>query len=123
MKVKFIKKQLDKNYRGYPRGTGFDDIMDIGEGFFVYGLQFIDNEISIFIYIYPKMDQLVWIPLELFEIIDDKIPGCWRVQQGYGESIYFFPDIFFSERFLENFSDSEPRERAEFEAFRKIYEK
>ena len=69
------------------------------------------------------MDHLGWIPFELFEIIDDKIPDCWRIQQGSGKKLYFLPDILSQDDFLENFSEYEPKERAKFEAFRKIYEK
>lgn len=125
MKVKCIKTQLENNYGAYKAKDTFDDVMDIGDEFFVYGLEFDSkyHNAEVCIYLYPKMDHLGWIPFELFEIIDDKIPDCWRIQQGYGKKLYFLPDILSQDDFLENFSEYEPKERAEFEAFRKIYEK
>ena len=125
MKVKCIKTQLENNYGTYKAKDTFDDVMDIGDEFFVYGLEFDSkyHNAGVYIYLYPKMDHLVWIPLELFEIIDNKIPDCWEIEQYPNNNIAFYADILLQDDFLENFSEYEPKERAEFQAFKKIYEK
>ena len=96
------------------------DYIKVGTIFPVYGLEF-DKGI-LYVCIFFDERHLLSVPLELFEVVDNKIPSLWNFGIGkYGE-VTLWPEMFHEENFLENFAEYEKDERERFKSLRATIE-
>jgi len=110
MKVKCIKTSIKNNS---PRiiNRDVEGYLTVGDIFFVYGLRF-DGAIT-YIYLYEG-EHLIEVPLELFEIIDNRVEKSWIIKYNIDGDCTFWPELFYENNFLENFVDREKEERDKF---------
>jgi hypothetical protein len=121
MKVICIKTVINKPDKGISN-MDMTDYLKVGTIFWVYGLEFQNN--TFYIYIFDG-NHLLPVPIELFEIIDNKVPDVWQVKiqnSAYGPVINLLPELFYQENFWENFTEYEQVERDKFQLLRKVIE-
>ncbi len=119
MKVKLIKTKIER-FDKRIANADIRDSIEIGAVYWVYGISI--TELATYIFIYWDDRHLRQVPLELFEIVDDKIPPTWHIRQRANSTIDLFPIEFHDEYFLENFAEWEKKERRQFEEIRKLIE-
>ncbi len=122
MKVKCIKTVISKPDKSITNDdvTGY---LKVGTIFWVYGIEFANNIVYVYVYGIENFEHLLQVPLELFEIIDNTIPEVWLFGiQKYG-GVTLWPKMFYEKDFWENFTDHQKDERNRFESLRKIIEK
>lgn len=113
MKVKCIKTAINK-LNDSVINDDMSNYLSIGSLFEVYGIRFSKNLVYVYIF---NDDHLFEVPLEFFEIVDDKVPNELKVK-AWNEELTLWPNLFYKEGFLENFAEREVLERALFEDLR-----
>jgi hypothetical protein len=114
MKVKCIKTSVDKisihiiihDMNGY---------LSVGRLFDVYGIRFLKG--VIYVYIFDD-NHLFEVPIELFEVVIDKVSSEWVIKVWSNDEITLWPELFYQDDFLENFAEREFNERKMFESLR-----
>jgi len=117
MKVKCIKTSVSNTDKNIINGD-MNEYLKIDLLFWVYGINFSKG--ITYCYIFNEQ-HLFEVPLELFEIVDDKIPSEWAIRIRNGD-VTLWPKLFYQEEFLENFAEREIAERNEFLALQKQVE-
>ena len=110
MKLKCIKTSIT-NPDITVTNSDMEGYLVIGELFLVYGIRFYEN--TTYVYIFNDR-HLFEVPIELFEVIDDKVPDKWRIRIEDGGNVTMWPDLFYKDKFLENFAEHELKERELF---------
>ena len=114
MKVKCIKLSVDNPNKFVINGE-MKGYLKLNKINIVYGISF-SKGIGYF-YIFNDR-HLIEVPMELFEVVDNSLPDNLHLKiSEYGE-ITLYPELFYSEWFLDKFSDYEPEERRLFEELR-----
>ncbi|OFX44941.1 MAG: hypothetical protein A2W95_08190 [Bacteroidetes bacterium GWA2_40_14] len=119
MKVKCIKTSLAKS-NNYIVNNKMDEYLLVGSLFWVFGMRFLKGIVYIYIF---NSEHLFEVPIELFEVVDNKLSNEWRVKICNNDEITLWPDLFYKEGFIENFAERESYERELFESLRIEIEK
>lgn len=114
MKIKCIKSSVD-----YPNmditNANMKEYLVIGAIFWVFGIRFFKS--ITYVYIFDG-NHLFEVPIELFEVVDHKVSSEWSIKVWENDEITLWPDLFYQDGFLENFSERELGERKLFEGLR-----
>jgi len=119
MVVRCIKTSIDAD-DPYIINRDMRDFLRIGDEYIVYGIRMKLNK-SIYFMVFDG-NHLVEVPSPMFEIIDGRVSSLWVVQNE-GDNIRLWPELFYEDDFLENFSEWEDRERKKFEKLKQYFEK
>jgi len=76
MKVKCIKTSLAKS-NNYIVNNKMDEYLLVGSLFWVFGMRFLKGIVYIYIF---NSEHLFEVPIELFEVVDNKLSNEWRVK-------------------------------------------
>lgn len=118
MKIRCVKTSIDKSDRSIIN-CDMEGYLSVGSIFCVYGMRFLKNVTYFYIF---NNEHLIEIPLELFEVIDNHVPGEWKIKIWMSNEITLWPSLFYEDDFLENFSERETKARKKFEALRDAIE-
>ncbi|EMO53201.1 hypothetical protein [Leptospira noguchii] len=119
MKVKCIKLKTEKTYRIKHVPDWMEEFMKIGDTYTVFGLEF--NLDMLYVSIFSD-GHLSDVPMELFEIIDEKASSEWKAKLWEDGRFTLWPEMFYEEDFFENFSDWQTDERERFKVLRERME-
>lgn len=119
MKIKCIKTSID-NPRPDITNADMKEYLVIGTSFWVFGIRFFKS--ITYVYIFDN-NHLFEVPIELFEIIDNKVSSEWTIKVWENGEITLWPDLFYQVEFLENFAEKEFEERKLFEDLKNRIEK
>jgi hypothetical protein len=119
MKVKCIKTSTERS-DNHIINSKMDEYLLVGSLFWVFGLRFFKGIIYIYIF---NNDHLFEVPIELFEVVDNKLSNEWQVKVYSNDEIALWPELFYREGFIENFAERESNERKLFECLRIEIEK
>ena len=119
MKIRFIKLKEDPDIKNTRLSRDVSEYYLIGDTFTVFGLSQWDNYLEFYIY---NGRHLVLIPKTLVEITDNRVSANWKLKIWEDGGITLWPDLFYQEDFLENFSEWEEKERQQFEVLRREME-
>ncbi len=119
MRVKCIKTSIDKADSSITN-SDMREYLSINSLFWVFGVRLFRN--ITYVYIFDG-NHLFEVPIELFEIIDDNVSSEWKIKVWEVGEVTLWPDLFYEEKFLENFAERENDERRFFEDLRKRIEK
>lgn len=116
------------------RMSGFSDragnvpvlpFLGIAKEYHVYGIGWRKDSYyysgSPVVYIFDNDNNLVMVPLAIFDIIEGWLPTQWRASGGR-DSFLICPDLFRAEFFFDDFSDKEPGLVEAVEALRREIE-
>jgi hypothetical protein len=87
----------------------------IGTLFSVFGIRFLKS--ITYVYIFDS-NHLFEVPLELFEVVENKVSSEWSIKVWENGEITLWPDLFYQDGFLEDFAERELSERKLFEGLR-----
>ncbi|WP_032916376.1 hypothetical protein [Leptospira santarosai] len=120
MKVRCIKLKTEKTYQIEHVPNWMSESMKVGDEYIVFGLEFDLDMLSI--YIFYDERHVVQVPMELFEIIDEKVSSKWKAKLWEDGRFTLWPEMFYEEDFFENFSDWQTDERERFKVLRERME-
>lgn len=110
MRIKCVKTSID-DPKNNITNSNLKEYLLIGTLFWVYGITFFQGVTYVYIF---NGEHLFEVPLEMFSVIDDKVPDNWRIKiKDYG-AVTLWPELFYESMFLENFAEREPKEREIF---------
>ncbi|AVQ13034.1 Uncharacterized protein XB16_2730 [Leptospira santarosai] len=119
MKVRCIKLKTEKTYQIEHVPNWMSEFMNIGDVYMVFGL---DSQLDM-LYVTIFFDgHLSKVPMELFEIIDEKVSSEWKAKLWEDGRFTLWPEMFYEEDFFENFSDWQTDERERFKVLRERME-
>ncbi len=118
MKIVCIKTSIDIPNRRI-MNSDLHEYLIIGTLFQVYGIRF-DKGVTY--YHLFNGQHLFEAPIELFDIVDDRVSNDWKVKVWSNEEVSLWPDLFYNEGFLEGFSERNIKERQMFEDLRMVIE-
>jgi hypothetical protein len=118
MKVRCIKTSASTTDKSIIN-VDMREYLKLGSLFWVYGINF-SREVT-YCYIFNEQ-HLFEVPLELFEIVDEKVPSSWAIRIQRNGDVTLWPELFYREGFLENFAEREIAEREEFVPLRELIE-
>jgi hypothetical protein len=119
MKIKCIKASVDDPNKDITNGD-MREYLIIGTLFFAFGIRFFKS--ITYVYIFDG-NHLFEVPIELFEVVDNKVSNEWSIRVWENGEITLWPDLFYQDGFLENFAERELEERKLFEGLRGRIEK
>jgi len=119
MRVKCVKASYTPS-DGIVINSDMMNYISIGALFWVYGIRVYQGIVYIAVFVDNR--HIAEIPLELFEVIEDKVTQEWRFKVWEDGSITFWPDLFYEANFLENFAEWECEEREKFSLLQKKIE-
>lgn len=64
---------------------------------------------------------IVSVPLDIFDIVEDRVSNTWLVRRR-GDSIFFWPELFFQQFFFDDLSEGEPGVVQAFRSIKKAIE-
>ena len=110
MVVKIIKTKVEKINQTITNHDMSHSLV-IGSIYIVYGIEVNTENIY---YIIFNGNHLLFIPAQMFEIIDNSIPDSWKLK--FDRNILtLYPELFYLEYFFDRFSDYDDDLRDEFE--------
>lgn len=115
MKIIFKKVESEINYDGVNRTEYIGNYFSIGDEFKVYGLRYRNNRLHFYNF---DGHHLVLVNSLFVDLINAKVPNNWILKVWGDGGIILWPELFYEEDFLENFSDWEQNERSRFEELR-----
>jgi hypothetical protein len=118
MKVRCIKNVIsnpDKNIIN----ADMRDYLTVGLVFWVYGISFRNGVAYLYVY---NGNHLIELPVDLFDIIEVSVFPEWVIKTRTNGDVTLWPELFYREDFLENFSEHEAKERSEFASLQNILE-
>ena len=119
MLVRSIRKSLEVSSDEI-FNSDMKDWLDLDLLFNVYGIRITKGTVYFMVFMDDR--HLVETPSGLFNVEDDQVSSLWKVRILEDGDTVFWPELFFEEDFLENFSEREDKERAEFEELKsKMY--
>jgi len=86
-------ERLQALYRGGKQSFGVTE----GAEYLVFGLRIVQG-VSL-VDIAQELEQLIPVPLCLFEITDHRVPSLWEARQGEDGSLFMWPPSFFDREF------------------------
>jgi hypothetical protein len=114
MKIKCVKTSIDNPTKDITNGD-LEGYLVIDTLFYVFGIRFFKN--ITYVYIFDG-NHLFEVPIELFEVIDNRVLGEWKVKVWDNEEITLWPDLFYQVGFIEHFAERESQERLLFDDLR-----
>lgn len=114
MKIKCIKKSVDNPNKDVTNGD-LNEYLLIGSFFWVFGIRFFKS--ITYVYIFDG-NHLFEVPIELFEVVNDKVSREWTIKVWDNGEVTLWPDLFYQDGFLENFAERELSERKLFKGLR-----
>ncbi|WP_061207196.1 hypothetical protein [Leptospira santarosai] len=120
MKVKCIKLKTEKTYQIKHVSDWMNGSMNIGEIYTVFGLKFNLDMLSV--YVFYDERHIVQVPMELFEVIDERVSSEWKAKLWEDGRFTLWPEMFYEEDFFENFSDWQTDERERFKLLKERME-
>lgn len=119
MKLKCIKTSMD-NPDIRIINSDLKEYLLIGTLFWVYGIRFFQN--ITYVYIYDG-NHLIEVPIEMFLVVDDRVPDKWKIKIWDSGEVTLWPELFYENEFFENFAEREKRERELFKVLSTEIEK
>lgn len=119
MKIKCIKTSVDNPNKDITNAD-MKEYLVIGTLFRVFGIRFLKSITYVYIF---NGNHLFEVPIELFEIVDNKVSSEWNIKVWENGEITLWPDLFYQDGFLENFAERELNERELFESLKGRIEK
>jgi hypothetical protein len=86
-------EQMKSLYRGGKQSFGVNE----GAEYLVFGLRIVNG--VILVEIAQEFEQLVPVPLCLFEITDHRVPGFWEIRLEDNGSVFFWPPSFYEREY------------------------
>jgi hypothetical protein len=114
MKVRCIKTSFE-SFDDKIINSRMDSYLTVGNLFWVYGIHFAKSVSYLYIF---NEEHLFEVPIGLFEVVDNSLSDEWKIKIWNEEEITLWPDLFYSDGFIENFAEREPNERKSFDILR-----
>lgn len=99
--------------------SNLQEYLEAGADYIVYGIRISEDTNYYMIF---DDGHLVEVPSQLFEIIDDKVSPLWIIRCEETNGMTFWPELFHSDDFFENFSEWEEAERKAFDKLKRSFE-
>ncbi|MEM7086259.1 MAG: hypothetical protein AAF489_08765 [Bacteroidota bacterium] len=97
-----VKKLKLNNGSNVISNSNMEETFVLLDEYLVYGLTFTPN--SNYAQIYHN-NNLISVPMSLFEIIDDRVSKYWVIKQNEEGTIFLWPEEFFKEYFHDDLSE------------------
>lgn len=94
--------------------------MKVGNVYTAFGLEF--NLDLLYVTIFFDERHLVDVPMEILEIIDERVSNEWKAKLWRDGRFTLWPEMFYEKDFFENFSDWQTDERERFKLLRERME-
>lgn len=122
MKVRCVKLKIEKSYSTIITNSSVRSYLTIGSVFYVYGLRFSSDVIYVYIFEEAHIEHLFEVPIDLFEIVDEKCYPHWLIRRNSNDDITLWPELFYESDFLEKFSEFDSEERKKFNSLQELIE-
>lgn len=94
------------------------EYLNVDSEYVVYGIR-ISNEANY--YMVFDDGHLVEVPSTMFEIVERKVFPLWSVKNNDLTGITLWSKLFYEDKFFENFSEWEEKERKDFEDLKELF--